>query len=185
MTRFDFLHDARPHAVERLLSLRLPRQLYAVTAVSAAIFVAFALTGTIESLRIRSAAIVERRAEQRFEASRDALADERLAWQQLDALIVRDRRLRDIRLSGTKIAARIAHVGNAFPQRAWVKSLTAGQRDYGLKGLALDLAAVERTLANLVTDRALTQPRGGFLLSRQDAGRSGTLAFELRADSAR
>jgi hypothetical protein len=184
MMHFDFLHDSRPEYIDRLLSARLPQRLYVVTAVFATVLGTIAAAGAIESLRVRSALLGERRIERRFEASREALSAAQLEWRQLDALVSRDRRLRDIRLSGTEVAARIARVGNAFPPRAWVTSMSAAPSNYALKARAVDLPAVQQVLTNLVSDRVIAQPRGDFRLSREDAGRAGSIAFEIGADFA-
>ena len=86
MTRFDFLHDPIPDFVERFLSARLPKHLYAVTVVMATLFVAIAVAGGVEWLRIRSAEHVARRAEARIEESRVALSRVHLERQQFDEL---------------------------------------------------------------------------------------------------
>lgn len=183
MTHFDFLHDPIPDFVERFLSVRLPQHLYVVAIVMSTVFGAIAVTGGVESLRIRSAESVGRRAEARLEESRLALSRAHLEREQFDDLVRRDRRLRDVRVSGSEIAALIARVGNTLPQRAWLTKMTAVRSNYALKGRATDVPAVERLLETLLREKALAQPAGNFRLSRDDAVPANALAFEIGSET--
>ncbi|MEO6835924.1 MAG: PilN domain-containing protein [Candidatus Tumulicola sp.] len=183
MIRFDYLHDPLPKVVDALRSLRVPRHLHAVAAACATCVCAVAAASGIEVLHEHAAQVLERRAESRFEQSRAALSGARLEWRQLDGLIAQDRRLRDIRLSGSAVATRIAKTGNAFPRGAWLTSMTTAPASYALDGYANDLLALETVLSNLLKDPAVGQPQN-IRMSRDERGRAGLVAFEIRRDAA-
>ncbi len=182
--RFDFLHDPRPALVERVASVRLPPEVYVQTIVAGIAAVAIAVTAGVENLRLHAARSSEWQVRQHFEETRHALDAVRLQWQQLDALATRDRRLRDIRLSGSHVAVRIADVGNAFPRRASATTLTVSPSGYALKARGVDLPAASAVLGNLLGDRELAAD-ASFRMTREDGFGAGTLAFEIRAGTTR
>ena len=184
MMRFDFLHDPRPAFLEQLLLLRLPPDIYLQAIFAALLSVAIVATCGVESLRIHLARSSELQVRRHFEATRDALTAVRLQWQQLDALATRDRRLREIRLSGSDVAVRIARVGNAFPRRAWATSLTASASGYALKARGDDLPAASAVLGGLLHDARLARD-ASFRMTREGSFGAGALAFEIRAGAAR
>lgn len=184
MTRFDFLHDPRPAMLEQVLLLRLPREIYLQAILAALLSVAIVATGGVEALRIHAAQSSELRVRRHFEATRDALTAVRLQWQQLDELATRDRRLREIRLSGSDVAVRIARVGNVFPRRAWATSLTASASGYALKARGDDLRAASAVLGGLLDDARLVR-NASFRMTREGWFGVGALAFEIRAGATR
>ena len=184
MVRFDFLHDPRPALVERVASLRLPPDVYVQTAMAAVLSLAIAITTGVEGLRLHAARLSQWRVQQRFKATRDALDAVRLQWQQLDALAIRDRRLREIRLSGSDVAVIIAHVGNAFPQRAWATTLTASASGYAVKARGDDIPAASTVLGNLLEDRKVTAD-ASFRMTREEGFGTGKIVFEIRAGKTR
>lgn len=185
LIRFDFLRDPTPSFVDSLRRVRLPRRLYPAALAGAAVIAALAAASGAEVFREHAAQALEERAGARFERSRAALTRARLQWQRLDGLVALDRRLRQIRTSGSVAAQRIARVGNAFPQRAWVTSMAAGAASaYEVKGFADGLPAVEKLLANVARDRVAGRPR--LLQVSQSGGQPATtLGFELELVDAR
>lgn len=184
MMRFDFLHDPRPAFVGRAVSLRLPKEIYVQTIVAAAIAFAIAATCAVEGLRLHAARALESRVRRHFEATRDALSAVRLEWRELDALALRDRRLREIRLSGSAVAVRIARVGNAFPRRAWATSLTASASGYAVKARGEDLPAVSAVLENLIGGVPAARD-AEFRMTRDAGSTAGVLAFDVRSGGTR
>lgn len=184
IVRFDFLHDAPPPLIDGLRSLRLPRRLYAPVVAGATVLASIAAAGGVEALRVRDAQSLESRVQVRFERSRTALARERLQWQVLDQLVARDRRLREVRLSGAIAAKRIAAMGNAFPPQSWVTSMTAtAAAGYALKGYAGSLPVLEGFLDNIIRDRTIGRAED-LRVSREDRGGAGLLSFEVRVEAA-
>jgi hypothetical protein len=183
MIRFDYLHDPLPKPVDTLRSIRLPQHLYVVTAAGASVVCALAIAWGVATVRVHAAQTLERTAQARFERSRTALSALRLQWQHLDELVAQDRRLRELRVSGSLAAARVAHVGNAFPRGSWLTSMTASSSEYALKGYSGDLSTLEVIVTNLVNDPTVGRPKG-IRLSRDDRGRAGLLGFEVRLDPA-
>ncbi len=180
MIRFDFLHDPRPALVERLASLRLPREIYLQAILAAVLAVGIAVARGVEAIRLHAAESSQLRVRHHFEATREALDAVRLRWQQLDELASRDRRLREIRLSGSDVAVRIARVGNAFPRRAWATTLTASPLGYAVKARGDDLRAASAVLGSLLGDRRLAGD-ASFQMAREEGLREGALAFEIHA----
>jgi Tfp pilus assembly protein PilN len=182
MNRFDYLHDPRPKVLNGLHSLRLAPHLYPAVTACAIVVCALAAGFGIETLRMRAAQTLERRAEARYERSQTALAALRLHVRQLDDLLARDQRLRELRLSGSVVATRMARLGNALPPRSWLTSMSAGaSASYALKGYAGDLPTFAAVLSNLLDDRAIGQPQG-IRMSRGDRGSAGILAFDFHSD---
>jgi hypothetical protein len=178
VTRFDYLHDAVPEFVNVLRSLRVPRSFYNVAAAFATIVIVSLMASAIENVRVRAAEGLEAKAQTRFERSRRLLDEARLHWQQLDEMVREDRRLRELRLSGPRLAQRIAHLGNAFPNGVWLTSLTVSSSSYGLKGNAGNLRAFESALARLLADGVLSQPQM-VRVSRPDAAKDSPLTFDV------
>jgi Tfp pilus assembly protein PilN len=180
--RFNFLRDPAPAFALDVRSWRLPRRLYVQAVIGVTLIGAIAALGGIDALRLRSAAQIERRAQLRFDATRDELAAARLRWQQLDDLMARDRRLRALHLSGAGIAVRIARVGNAFPPGTWATTLSADSNGFAFKGRAEDVRAASTALAKVLDDRRLQRHDAQFRLSRDGDEEGAPLAFEIRAE---
>jgi hypothetical protein len=183
LKRFDFLHDAPPLFVERLQTARLPRRLHTVVSAAIMLLGVIGVSYAVEAMRIGQAETIEQRAQLRFDRSRAALANVQLAWQHLDALIAQDRRLHEIRLSSSTVAARLASTGNLFTPHIWLTSLTAQDHAHVLKGSAEDLPAVDAALGRLLHDSRLGEPH--LVRVFHDAeDRSPILSFEFRLDDA-
>jgi len=182
LVRFDFLHDPPPDFVARFLEMRLAKHLYAPAMVIGTLVLLFAPIWGLETLRLRWARSTEMAARERFDASRAALSALRLQWQQLDELTARDRRLREIRLSGSAIAEALARVGNALPNRTWATSLSADSSGFSFKGRAADLKSASEAFADLIRDR-LPRTDPSFRFSRDANDATGALAFEIRSET--
>ena len=184
MIRFDFLHDSRPELVDAVRSARLPRRLHNVAVAIGAIVLSIATAAAIERVRCADAHNSEERAQARFEASRAELNKMQLQWQQLDALIAQDRKLRAIRLSGPAAAARIAILGNVMVDGAWLTSLTADRERYDLKGRAVNVAVFGNVLARVVTGGGVEHP-DRVTVSREKRNLVSGVSFEIAAGDAR
>jgi type IV pilus assembly PilN-like protein len=178
VTRFDYLHDAVPEFVNVLRSLRVPRPFYNVAAGLITIVIVSLVTSGIENVRVRAAQSLEAKAQARFERSRRLLEEARLHWKRLDEMVREDGRLRALRLSGPRMAERVAHMGNAFPDGVWLTSLTSSGSGYALKGNAATLRGFESALARLLADGALSQPQI-VRVSRPEAAKDSPLTFDV------
>jgi hypothetical protein len=159
LTRFDFLHDGWPDAVQRVASLRVPRRLHAAAATLAAVLSALAVGTAFEAVRTRDAAALEARQQARVEAARMRLAAANLELREVAKLRETGRRLRAIRSSGVRVVARLARLGNLVPRGAWLTSIEAEGDGFGIEGEAVDVRALDRTLANFVADREAGETR--------------------------
>ncbi|HVA34431.1 MAG TPA: hypothetical protein VNG31_09800, partial [Candidatus Baltobacteraceae bacterium] len=172
MNRFDYLHDALPEVVEAVRSMRLPRRYYGVVTALMALCTILVGGTAIERVQVDAALAEQHRAQIEFDRSRSVLQSMQLHWNELDALIARDRRLRDIRLSGPRIASRLARMGNALPERAWLTSMTTLADSYALQGRATDLHVFGSLVGDLLRDPAILRPHL-VRVSRDDrSGRS-------------
>ncbi|HKE36288.1 MAG TPA: hypothetical protein VKB39_02595 [Candidatus Baltobacteraceae bacterium] len=182
MIRFDFLHDPPPRLWGAIRAARLPRRFHNVTAavVSAVLLVAGA--AAIEHGRVNEARRVRSEAQTRFESSRAELERFRLQWREIDGLIAQDRRLREIRLSGSRVAERLAVIGDLFPGGVSVDSLTTNGADYGVKGKAPTIVAVSGILGRIVANAALPHP--GIVRIAKDSGVLAGFSFDFRAGDA-
>lgn len=97
----------------------------------------------------------------------------------MDALIAEDRRLRDIRLSGSVVAGRLAMLGNLLPGTASVDSVRATADGFSIKGKALTIDAVGSALSRIIAENALPHP--GAVRIAKDAGFFAGFSFEVGA----
>lgn len=184
MIRFDFLHDARSEVVDRVLALRVPRRFYPQLAVTALLLTTMIAGAGVQRWRLQRALATEIRLQQRVETTHDALTQQRLQARSVASLLAMDRRLRDIRLSGSLVAARLARLGNAFSDRAWATSLSAGVQGYAVKARARDLPAVSAVLARIVGDARIGRGDAVFRMTRDESA-GDVLEFDFDAEGAR
>lgn len=180
MTAFNFLRDPLHPALETAMQFRLPPRWYPTAIAGALVALTTIAAGAVESYRLQSAELWLRRADVRFQNSRQSLSQERLQWNRVDRLVAEDRRLRALRLSGPVEASQIAAAGNALPDDAWLTTMTAGSGGMDVKGEAAGLAALQSALENVRADRRMgTAQRVRFSADRHVPGR---MAFEWHLD---
>ena len=182
MIRFDYLHDPPSKLLGAVRAARLPRRFHNVAAASAAVALLWAGAAAIERGRVHDAERARSDAQQRFERSRTELERFRVQWREIDGLIAQDRRLRDIRLSGTRVAQRLAVIGNAFADGVTVDSVRGTAEGYAVKGKAETIDAAGRVLSRLVDGAALPHP--GIVRLTKDSGVLAGFSFEFGAGAA-
>jgi hypothetical protein len=177
--RFDYLHDPPSRLWGTIRTARLPRRLHNLTVAFAAVAVLLGGAAAIERGRVREAQRVRAEAQDRFERSRADLERFRLQWRQIDDLIAEDRRLREIRLSGSRVAERLAAIGDRFPNGVSIDSLRAAGEEYAVKGKAPTIDAVSGVLSRIVASSALPHP--GIVRIAKDSGVLAGFTFEFSA----
>lgn len=177
MIRFDYLHDPPSPLWSAIRSARLPRRFHNVAAALAAVAVLVAGAATIERTRVEHARRVRADAQARFERSRADLDRLALQWHEVDDLIAEDRRLREIRLSGSRVAGRLAAVGNVFSNGVSVDSLRTTGAQYEVKGKAPSIDAIGGVLRAIVENAALPHP--GIVRIAKDSGALAGFTFEF------
>lgn len=182
MIRFDYLHDPPSPLWAAIRTARLPRRLHNVAAAIAAVAVLVGGAAAIERGRVEAAQLLRAEAQDRFERSRTDLERFRLQWRQIDDLIAEDRRLREIRLSGTRVAKRLAAVGDVFSNGVSVDSLRTTGDAYAVKGKAPSIDAVSGVLSAIVGNAALPHP--GIVRITKDSGTLAGFTFEFGAGEA-
>lgn len=169
--RFDFLHDGPPLAIERLRAFAIPVH---VRVPLGALFTAMLVVAAWHGLEggwIARARHEDLIARERLEDMRSAFAATNLKRRDVEQLLVLDRRLRAIRLSGTRVSTRFAALANALPSKAWLTSISPDGngvlvegRSEGLRVLATTIEALAPLSPALV--RAVRDGRdGGKLVS--------------------
>lgn len=169
--RFDFLHDGPPLAIERFRAFVIPEYLrLPLGALITAILVVAAWHG-LERGWITRARHEDRIAQERLQDMRAAFAATNLERRNIEQLLVLDRRLREIRLSGTRVSRQFAALANALPSKTWLTSIAPDGngvlvegRSEGLQVLATTIQALAPLSPALV--RAVRDGRdGGKLMS--------------------
>jgi hypothetical protein len=148
--RFDFLHDGLPDFVEAALAFRLPRRLRTAAVAMVTLTCVLAACAAFESVRTNAATAIESRERSRLEIAKDRLAAANLELNDVDALLETDRRLREVRASGTLATMRLARIGNVVPRGVWLSSVQPSAAGFDVEGDAVNLAALNRVLANLL-----------------------------------
>lgn len=179
MIRFDYLHDPPSRVWGAIRSARLPRRFHNLAVALAAVMLLVCGSAAIERNRVGEAERIRARAQERFERSRAELERFRLQWREIDGLIAEDRRLRDIRLSGSRLAERLAAIGDVFPDGVSVDSVTASGTRYAVKGKAPTIDAVGGVLGRIVASSALPHP--GTVRITKDSGLLAGFSFEFHA----
>lgn len=178
MMRFDYLHDAPPEAIERVRGLRIATSLRWPLAVFGAIVVTHAAASAIFALGTAEARVTEREAAHRLEASTAALARVRLTRVRVDELVALDRRMREIRSSGSRVSARLADIANHVPAHAWLTTLARTPDGFEIVGKSSGLPALGATMSSLMTSSSIAAPT---LVRAGGEERRGTLSFDIRA----
>ncbi len=156
--RFDFLNDAPPHALERLRGARVPAHLHVpLSAVLTAILVVGAWA-TLERHWVGVAMRQDAIATERLNDARAAWKATALARTDVDRLLALDRRLREVRLSGSKLAARFAAIANRLPEGAWLTSLSRDANGVQIDGRARTIVPVAAAIAELRAQRPSRPP---------------------------
>ncbi len=182
MIRFDYLHEPPSPLWRAIRTARLPRRFHNLAAGMAAVVVLAGGAAAIERSRIAEAQRVRSEAQARFERSSADLERFRLQWRQIDQLIAEDRRLREIRLSGSRIAGRLAAVGNEFADGVSINSLRAAGEEYSVKGKAPSIEAVSGVLSSILANAALPHP--GIVRLAKNSGALEGFSFEFGAGEA-
>jgi Tfp pilus assembly protein PilN len=152
VTRFDFLHDGLPDGVAALVAFRLPRRLRTATIAFATLVCVLISCAVFEAVRANAAAATERAESARLDAARERLAAANLELHEVNALLETDRRLHAVRSSGTRAVLRLAKIGNLVPRGVWLASVEPSPEGTNVEGEALNVAALDHVLANLVAD---------------------------------
>jgi Tfp pilus assembly protein PilN len=148
--RFDFLRDGLPDAIEGALAFRLPRRLRTAAVAMVALICVLAACAAFERARTNAATAIESRERSRLDVAKDRLAAANLELNEVAALLETDRRLRALRASGTLATIRLARIGNVVPRGVWLSSVQPSSAGLDVEGEAVNLAAVDRVLSNLL-----------------------------------
>jgi len=180
--RFDFLHDARPQALQAIRDARLPRRLHNVLGAFATVVLCLAAAAAIENVQLNQARADEQRAEARVQQTRATLSGLEVQWRELDGLIARDRKLRSIRVSGPAMASRLARLGNLLSDGSWLTAMTSDSTSDTLKGRGRGINDFAGVLGAIVGSGELPTR---VSVSRERRGVLSGVSFEIDTAPAR
>jgi Tfp pilus assembly protein PilN len=158
MTRFDYLHSARPRAVRAILELRIPRRLHAALYALAAACACVAGAALIEAHRFHESLRIEATYRFRYEQSMRELRGMNLYYERVAHLARLDRQIRRIIASGDAEAQRIAEIAKALPERAWLTAISGEPGGVSLEGRAANLNVLGRFVRSLSAGRSIGDP---------------------------
>lgn len=182
MTRFDFLRDAEPDLFVRIRSLRIAKPLRWPLAVLLTVVLTHATAGALYGMAVASAEKTEREAQNRFEASRSAVARVHVQRVRLEEFIALDARLREIRRSGNRASAALVAVANDVPAHVWLTSLSRTPAGFEIVGHSNGLPSLGTTMSRLVMNPNVADPT----LIRADGEQQGrSIAFDIKATERR
>jgi Tfp pilus assembly protein PilN len=178
MMRFNYLSDAPPEVIERVRALRIAAELRTpLYAFVTACFVVLAWCA-LERQWISGSIHEEAVAAMRLERSRAAFAATKLVRANVEDLLALDARVRKIRLSGSRLAGRLADIGNRIPAQAWLTSIDRSNDGFELEGRAEGLNVLSRTVASLMSATAASSPT--LVRAVKEDSANGLIRFTMR-----
>jgi Tfp pilus assembly protein PilN len=180
--RFNYLGESVPSLVDRLLAIRIPERLRSpFLGVATAVFVV-AAWWALEQHALAVATAEERAAQVRLDQSRSAVAVARIQRTGIDRMLSLDRRLRDVRLSGSSVGVHLADIANHVPAHAWLTSLSQERGAIEIVGQVAGMERLSATLAALTTMKSLTDPLLVRATKEDRPGAAPLVGFEVRVD---
>ncbi len=178
--RFNYLYDAPPDLIEHMRAIRLPRELRTpLSALITAIAVVVAWW-FLERHWVSQAAREEAVAALRLQQSRQAFDATKLVRADIQQLLMLDTRLREIRLSGSALADRLADLGNHVPHQAWLTSVARTEDGVELLGRAEGLHVLSATVADLMSSTAASSPT--LIRAVRDERTTAIISFTIHAE---
>lgn len=159
MRSFDYLHDARPDTLRRILAVRVPKRLYSPLCALLCAWALLAGAWTIELHRLSEARALAHAAQTRYEASRRALERTEISYRRVQRLVALDERVRRIEGSGDRDARRLVAIGNRLPAHAWLTSIAERNDGIALDGRADALDTVASAVVDLAAGNGLPAAR--------------------------
>jgi len=158
MISFDFVRSARPDWLRVLLEIRVPQRQYSALAGVLASLTIVAGAWAIEHHRVAQARSMEAAYQRRFDVSERSLQKTKIFYNQVQALIALDRRVRRIVTSGDADARRLAEIANNLPEHAWLTSISRDQSGVALEGRAQNLGVIGGVLHGLMRAQDFRNP---------------------------
>jgi Tfp pilus assembly protein PilN len=178
--RFDFLKDGRPDIVDRVCSVRLPDDTRTpLSALLTSVLVVCAWWG-LEQSWYASALREEASAQRRLSESQADVAAAKLERTNVDEMLGLDRRLREIRMSGSTLAVRLSDIANHVPPHAWLTSITNLPAGTEISGEADGFKALGETVTDLMRSGAAASPT--LIRASKDDRAKNLLAFTVQIE---
>ena len=178
--RFNFLNDAPPDILDRLRNTRVPVEMRTpLSALATAVFVVLSWWG-LERYWLSDAQREERVASSRLLESRADLAATKVARAGIDQLLSIDRRLRDVRISGSVLGAALSDIANHVPRHAWLTSLSDTHDGVEIMGRADGIGSLSQTIADLMSSRTAASPN--LVRATRDEQAKGLFTFAVAVE---
>lgn len=176
MSRFNYLVDAPPRALDRLRRFSVSQALrFPLGALATSCLVVLAWWG-LERYWLASSRHEVAVATARLADSELAFRQAKLVRANVDDLLAFDERLRTIRRSGAVLSERLASIANHVPQRAWLTAIAHTSDGVELDGRADGLLALSNAVASLMTDTKATRL---VRATRDEKKGSGVVSFTV------
>ena len=158
MMRFDYLHDTELTIMERLRSiLMIPYAQAPLLAMLLLIVIESTIQGMLHYQLVQASAQVQA-ADRVYVVTRAALERMKLEHTQVESLLQVDRRIRQIRASGSVAAERMLDVADHLPAHAWLTSLSRTKHGEMLSGRADNLQSVGDVVSDMMSASTVTGP---------------------------
>jgi Tfp pilus assembly protein PilN len=181
--RFDYLRDARPEFIERLQASGIPKHLQVpLMSLTTAVLVV-TMWWIVETLHVGAAEAECAKERTLAIGSREQVIAARAQISQAQALISIDQRVRSIRISGARVASRLADVANHVPDKSWLTAMSRSGGEVDLNGYTVGLEGLGETLLALTSSEATREPILVRASRNPGAGAEGSrvINFQMQA----
>ena len=182
MTRFNYLGDSIPSLLDRLRAVRIPQRLHVPLCALVTVLAVVTAWWGIERHTLDRALAQQRAARVRLAESRTALASAKVERYDFEQMLALDRRLREIRLSGSALVQRLADVANRVPASVWLTSLSQDANALDAIGRAESMARLGDTIGAFGSSAFVRNPVLVRAAKEERSGSAPLVAFEVRAD---
>jgi Tfp pilus assembly protein PilN len=180
MTRFNFLREHRPQALEALRPGRIPQAIRTPLAAVVTAVIVVAVWFAIERLALSRAQDELQRQKLRLARTQVELRALKLRRERVDVILALDERLRAIRRSGAVNAHALADVADHIPQQAWLTSISHVDTGLEIDGRAIGFDGVSTTLGDLTHSTTASAPALVHASKEGLHDRNAVVAFTMR-----
>ncbi|HVA28117.1 MAG TPA: PilN domain-containing protein, partial [Candidatus Baltobacteraceae bacterium] len=180
--QFNYVGASVPSIVERLRAIQIPDRLRSPLCAFVTVLVVVAAWWGIERQSLNRALAQQHAARVRLAESRAALARANVERNDADEMLELDRRLREIRLSGSRLAVRLADVANRVPARVWLTTLSQNANALDVRGRAESMARLGDAIGAFGSSAFVRNPTLVRADKEERSGAAPLVAFEVRAD---
>jgi Tfp pilus assembly protein PilN len=182
--RFNYVDEPLISVADRLLSSGFAKSSRAPLLTAVTLFCVLAGWWLVERRLLANALDEAHRAQAQLNESQALLAQSKIERRDFYRVLTLDRRLLDIRDSGSLLASEVADVANRIPPHAWLHSLTFAATGIDMTGNAVAFDVLGMALSGIGSSAAVTNM--ALVRATSDAGKQrANVSFEIRAERAK